>query len=58
MERIIRAQDEEPSSLEPQGLYVVRGDNVVVCGLIDEELDNSIDWTKVRGSAIGTTKHV
>ncbi|KAM0723069.1 hypothetical protein Q7P37_001269 [Cladosporium fusiforme] len=59
MERIIREQgDDEPSSMQPHGLYLVRGDNVVVCGLVDEELDDSIDWTKVRGDVIGSTKHV
>lgn len=59
MERIIRPQDdEEPSMEQPHGLYVVRGDNVVVCGLVDEQLDESIDWTKVRGEVIGSTKHV
>lgn len=59
VERIIREQsDEEPSAEQPHGLYLVRGDNVVVCGLVDEELDNSIDWSKVRGEVIGSTKHV
>ncbi|RMY53761.1 hypothetical protein D0863_13850 [Hortaea werneckii] len=59
MERIIRPADDEEASMEqPHGLYLVRGDNVVVCGLVDEELDNSIDWTKVRGEVIGSTKHV
>lgn len=58
VERIIRpAEDEEASSEAPHGLYVVRGDNVVVCGLVDEELDSSIDWTKVRGEAIRSTRH-
>jgi len=58
IERIIRpAEDEEPSMEQPHGLYLVRGDNVVICGLVDEELDNSIDWTKVRGEVIGSTKH-
>lgn len=59
VERIIRPQDdEEPSAEQPHGLYVVRGDNVVVCGLVNEEVDSSIDWTKVRGDVIGSTKHV
>ncbi|KAK3686976.1 U4/U6-U5 snRNP complex subunit LSM8 [Vermiconidia calcicola] len=59
IERIIRPQDdEEPSAEQPHGLYLVRGDNVVVCGLVNEELDGSIDWTKVRGEVIGSTKHV
>ncbi|KAK5108611.1 hypothetical protein LTR62_008187 [Meristemomyces frigidus] len=59
IERIIRpADDGEPSMEQPHGLYLVRGDNVVVCGLVNEELDDSIDWTKVRGEVIGSTKHV
>jgi U6 snRNA-associated Sm-like protein LSm8 len=59
IERVIRPVDDpEPSSQAEHGLYVVRGDNVVVCGVVDEELDKSIDWTKVRGEVIGSTKHV
>lgn len=59
VERVIRTpDDDEPSEEEPRGLFMVRGDNVVVCGLVDEELDGSIDWSKVRGAEIGTTKHV
>jgi len=58
VERIIRPPaDPESSSSTPHGLYLIRGDNVVVCGLVDEELDASIDWTKVRGEVIGGTKH-
>ncbi|KAK0955791.1 U4/U6-U5 snRNP complex subunit LSM8 [Friedmanniomyces endolithicus] len=58
IERVIRpAEDDEPSMEQPHGLYLVRGDNVVICGLVDEELDGSIDWTKVRGEVIGSTKH-
>jgi U6 snRNA-associated Sm-like protein LSm8 len=59
VERIIRSvDDEEASEEEPRGLFMVRGDNVVLCGLVDEELDGSIDWGKVRGEEIGGTKHV
>ena len=59
VERIIRPQDDpEPSSSVEHGLYLVRGDNITICGLVDEELDQSIDWTKVRGAVIGGIKHV
>ncbi|THV78798.1 putative ribosome biogenesis protein Erb1 [Aureobasidium pullulans] len=59
IERVIRPQDDpEESSETPHGLYMIRGDNVVVCGLVDEAMDSSIDWTKVRGEVIGSTKHV
>ncbi len=45
VERIIRPPDDpEPSSEIPHGLYLIRGDNVVVVGLVDEELDESINW--------------
>ena len=59
IERIIRPYDDpEPSSQVSHGLYLVRGDNITICGLIDEDLDASIDWEKVRGSVIGGTYHV
>lgn len=48
----------EPSVEVPLGLYLVRGDNVCTIGLVDEQLDESINWTEVKGSAIGGTKHV
>jgi U6 snRNA-associated Sm-like protein LSm8 len=58
-ERTVRApDDDEPSSVTPMGLYLVRGDNVCAVGLVDEQLDASIDWTKVRGAPIGGVKHV
>ena len=50
-------EPEEENAIIEYGLYVVRGDHVVVCGLVDEALDASIDWMKVRGEVIGTTKH-
>lgn len=59
VERVIREQDDpEPSAEVKLGLYLVRGDSVCSVGLVDEELDQSIDWTEVRGSTIGTTKHI
>ncbi|KAI9171373.1 Sm LSm8 [Paramyrothecium foliicola] len=58
-ERIIRTPDDhEPSAEVPLGLYLVRGDNVCSIGLVDEQLDDSINWTEVKGSAIGGIKHV
>lgn len=59
IERIIRPADDPEESVEQShGLYMIRGDNVVIAGLLDEEMDASIDWTKVRGEVIGSTKHV
>ncbi|MCJ1291512.1 hypothetical protein MMC34_003057 [Xylographa carneopallida] len=58
VERVIRPPDDEEASAEvSHGLYVIRGENVAVCGLVDEELDASIDWEKVRGSVIGGVRH-
>ncbi|KAI1908615.1 hypothetical protein LOZ53_004358 [Ophidiomyces ophidiicola] len=59
VERIIRpADDPEPSSVVDHGLYLIRGDNVVVCGEIDEEVDGKIDWSRVKGDVIKGTRHI
>ncbi len=59
IERVIRTHDDDEASAEvPLGLYIVRGDNVCVVGLVDESLDNSINWEQVKGSAIGGIKHI
>ena len=63
IERIIRPrvddpEDDVPSEEVSLGLYIVRGDSVAVCGRVEEEIDTSIDWTKVRGEVLGGTKHV
>jgi U6 snRNA-associated Sm-like protein LSm8 len=58
-ERVIHETDDlEPSQIHPLGLYLVRGDNVCSVGLIDEKLDDSINWTEVKGSEIGGIKHI
>ena len=58
IERIIRPpEDDEPSSSVEHGLYLIRGDNVALVGLVDEELDHSINWDEVRGDIIGGVKH-
>ncbi|KAI1820037.1 like-Sm domain-containing protein [Xylaria intraflava] len=58
IERVIRTpDDDEPSTSVPLGLYIVRGDNVCLVGLVDESLDDSINWEQVKGSAIGGIKH-
>ena len=56
---MIRPLDDPEQSMEvPHGLYLIRGENVAVCGLMDEELDATIDWAQVRGNVIGGVKHV
>ncbi|KAJ5161538.1 hypothetical protein N7492_006930 [Penicillium capsulatum] len=58
VERIIRTpEDDEPSSQIEHGLYLIRGDNVVVCGEVDEKIDADIDWAKVKGEVIRDTKN-
>ncbi|MCJ1338225.1 hypothetical protein MMC09_003511 [Bachmanniomyces sp. S44760] len=58
IERVIRpSEDEETSTEVSHGLYIIRGENVTVCGLLDEDLDARIDWTAVRGNVIGGVKH-
>ncbi|KAJ0121521.1 lsm domain-containing protein [Diaporthe amygdali] len=58
IERVIRpVEDPEPSVEVPLGLYIVRGDNVCLVGVVDEDIDNSIDWTAVKGAPIGGIKH-
>ena len=31
---------------------------MVICGLLDEQMDGEIDWAKVRGNVIGGIKHI
>lgn len=58
IERVIRTPDDpEPSSEIDHGLYLIRGDNVVLCGEVDEKIDSDIDWTKVKGEVIRGTKN-
>ncbi|KAK2880077.1 hypothetical protein FQN49_000591 [Arthroderma sp. PD_2] len=58
VERIIRTPDDpEPSSEVEHGLYLIRGDNVVICGEVDEEVDEKIDWSKVKGEVVKNTKN-
>lgn len=39
------------------GLYIIRGDNVVCMGDVDEEIETEIDWEKVHGSSLRNTKN-
>lgn len=58
VERIIRTPDDpEPSSQVEHGLYLIRGDNVVLCGEVDEGIDGDIDWSKVKGEVVRGTKN-
>lgn len=58
-ERIIQPQDSDrDNEVTDPGVILLRGDLVLMCGLVDEEMDAEIDWTKVRGGPITTTRHV
>lgn len=58
VERIIRPPDDPEESREIEhGVYLIRGENVAVVGLVDEELDRTINWNEVRGSVIGAVRH-
>jgi U6 snRNA-associated Sm-like protein LSm8 len=55
IERIINP-NEEPEVI-PLGLYLVRGGSIVLIGDVDENIDKDIDWSKVRGEALKSTKN-
>ncbi|KAK2735618.1 hypothetical protein FQN57_001164, partial [Myotisia sp. PD_48] len=59
VERIIRTPDDpEPSSEVEHGLYLIRGDNVVICGEVDEQVDEEINWAQVKGEVVKSTKNI
>lgn len=47
----------KPSETVSHGLYIIRGDNVAVCGLVDEQIEQEIDWSEVRAEQLGSMKH-
>ena len=58
IERVIRPHDDPEDSEEvSHGLYLIRGENVAICGLLDEQMDGEIDWALCKGSVIGGGKH-
>ncbi|ODV98501.1 hypothetical protein PACTADRAFT_975 [Pachysolen tannophilus NRRL Y-2460] len=48
---------EEETEQIDLGLYIIRGDSVVCAGIFDEEIENSIQWTKVHGVQLKDTKN-
>jgi U6 snRNA-associated Sm-like protein LSm8 len=38
------------------GLYIIRGDNVALIGEIDEDLDKSIDFSRLRADPLQPSK--
>lgn len=39
------------------GLHIIRGDNISVIGLIDEVLEQRIDFTNLRGEPLNPVVH-
>jgi U6 snRNA-associated Sm-like protein LSm8 len=57
IERVItQADDGRRNEIHPLGTYLIRGDVVLLCGLVDEEMDADINWMEVKGGPIETTK--
>lgn len=54
-ERVIY-EDDTPDIID-LGVYMLRGETVATCGLVDQEIESQIDWTKVRGKALKDTKN-
>lgn len=40
-------EEEDETQVIPLGVYFIRGDCVVCCGLNDEELESQINWLEV-----------
>lgn len=38
---------DKPTETIDLGLYLLRGESIVLCGLVDEEIDSQVDWEKV-----------
>lgn len=39
------------------GLKIIRGDNVSVIGLVDDAIEQSVDFSKVRGEPLNPVVH-
>ncbi|GMI34968.1 hypothetical protein TeGR_g10333 [Tetraparma gracilis] len=48
---------DEPVAREPLGLYVVRGDNLVLVGELDEEEDGKRDFEGIRAEPMKAVDH-
>jgi U6 snRNA-associated Sm-like protein LSm8 len=58
VERIFSLPESDEATQEVEhGLYLIRGDNVAICGLVDESVENGIDWTAVKAHPLGGMKH-
>ena len=39
------------------GLHIIRGDNVVLIGQVDESIDSRLDFSNFRGEALNAITH-
>lgn len=46
-----------PVGVVQLGVYILRGDNVAVVGLIDEQLEGEIEYEQVRAPPIAPVVH-
>jgi U6 snRNA-associated Sm-like protein LSm8 len=52
-----RVYDRSGTQKVPLGLYVIRGDNIAVLGLIDEEVDAEIDFQRICAEPLKPITH-
>ncbi|KXS21003.1 U6 snRNA-associated Sm-like protein LSm8 [Gonapodya prolifera JEL478] len=48
---------DEGVEIVPLGLYIIRGDNVGIVGLVDEGVDSGIEWSEVKAQPLGSVRH-
>ncbi|EPZ33434.1 n-alpha-acetyltransferase 38, NatC auxiliary subunit-like protein [Rozella allomycis CSF55] len=48
---------DEPVEFVQLGLYLIRGDNIAVVGLVDEEIEEKLDFKEIRGESIQIIHH-
>ncbi|RWS15411.1 N-alpha-acetyltransferase 38: NatC auxiliary subunit-like protein [Dinothrombium tinctorium] len=39
------------------GLYIIRGDNIAVVGLVDEEIDSKLDFSSLKAEPLNQIVH-
>lgn len=56
VERVLYEDDEDNDEI-PVGVYLLRGQNIVCVAELDVEVNDSIDWKRVKGLALKGTKN-
>ncbi|KAJ2675219.1 hypothetical protein GGI25_004059 [Coemansia spiralis] len=49
--------EDEGVEIVDLGLYLIRGDNIAVVGLVDEEADAAMDYETIRGAPLQPIRH-